>query len=461
MTSWKPDPFKITRPAYLSLADQFDDAIRSGRLAGGERLATHRNLADELGLSVQTVSRAYEELIRRGLIHGEIGRGTFVQMQRNEPSPPYLPERLGEVIDLSILKPVCEMMHLERMREAFGWLSQNLSISAALSFRPNVVFPHHRKVAAQWLAQCGVDAAPVNISLTNGATSAMTTAIMSVVPPGGTLGIERISHHTLLPLSSYLGIHLESIAMDREGMLPEALDAACRRGHMKAVFLQPTVINPRASLMSLERRQALVEVARRHDLAIVENDILGPLVEERLPPVAALAPERTLFITSFTKITVPGMRIGYIAVPDRFAAAVANRHLVSSWMATPAMAEIATEWVSDGTAMELVRWQRSALARRHDIAAEMLAGLEYMSHPQALHVWLPLTGEHTEEGFVAQARLRGVAIAPGRSFHTGEGDWQPAVRISLGSTSGDDLRSGLGIVSALLIANPEALLLAI
>ena len=68
MTLWRPDPALIRRPAYLSLADQFARAIGDGLLAGGARLPTHRRLADEMGLSVQTVSRAYEELIRRGLI---------------------------------------------------------------------------------------------------------------------------------------------------------------------------------------------------------------------------------------------------------------------------------------------------------------------------------------------------------------------------------------------------------
>src|SRR5690606_31003804 len=115
-------------------------------------------------------------------------------------------------------------------------------------------------------------------------------------------------------------------------------------------------------IMSAQRREALVEVAARHDIAIVENDILGPLVENRPPPIAALAPERTLYVTSFSKITVPGLRIGYLVAPDRYVAAVANRHLVLNWMATPAIAEIATRWVVDGTAMELLEWQREALA---------------------------------------------------------------------------------------------------
>ncbi|MDO3433809.1 PLP-dependent aminotransferase family protein [Rhizobium sp. CBN3] len=461
MTNWRPDPSQLRRPAYLSLAEQIANAITDGKLADGMQLPPHRKLADDLHLSVQTVSRAYDELSRRGLISGEIGRGSFVQTRPREPEPPYLPERLGEVIDLSILKPVCEQIHLERLRQAFGWLSENLPSSSALSFRPNMVFPRHRVVATEWLARCGLDVSPLNISLTNGATSGMTVALMSVAPPGSTIATEAISHHTLVPLSSYLGLHLEGLAIDEEGMIPDALDEACRTGPIRAIFLQPSVINPMAALMSAERRQALAAVAAKHDIAIIENDILGPMIEDRAPPMAAFAPERTLYVTSFTKITVPGLRIGYLVAPDRYVAAVANRHLVSSWMATPAMAEIATRWVSDGTAMELVNWQRRALVGRHAIAAEMLTGLSYRTHPQSLHVWLPLSGSHTEDGFVSQARLRGVAIAPGKSFRTADHGWTPAVRISLGSTTEGELRTGLGIVASLAQGNPEELLLAI
>src|SRR5215217_3447595 len=151
MTMWRPERALIRRPAYLSLADQIARAIHDGRLQNGARLPTHRRLADDLGLSVQTVSRAYEELIRRGLISGEVGRGSFVQTQRREPDPPYLPERLGEVIDLSILKPVCEAMHLDRMKQALAWLSEALPASSALSFRPNMVFPRHRAIGVEWL----------------------------------------------------------------------------------------------------------------------------------------------------------------------------------------------------------------------------------------------------------------------------------------------------------------------
>ncbi len=461
MTMWLPDPAALRRPAYLSLADQIAHAIADGRLEGGARLPTHRRLAEEMGLSVQTVSRAYEELIRRGLVSGETGRGTYVRTPRREPDPPFLPERLGEVIDLSILKPVCEPVHLERMKAALVDLAATLPPSAILSFRPNVVFGRHRSVAVEWLKNCGLETTPGNVSLTNGAIAAMTIALMAVAPPGSTIATEEIGHHTLVPLASYLGLGLRGVAIDEEGMLPDALDQACRDGGIRAVFLMPTAINPTASLMGPARRAEIVEVARRHDIAIVENDALGPLVERKAPPLAAIAPERTLYVTSFTKCVVPGLRTGYLVAPDRLVPAVTNRHLVTNWMATPLIAELATRWVENGTAMELVRWQRNAVRRRQRIAAEVLDGIPYRAQSESLHIWLPLGEDRSEQAFVAQARLQGVAIAPGASFAIGPAVRHSAVRIAVGSTTEEDLRAGLGMVTNLLRSAPEPVLLAI
>lgn len=460
MTMWFLDPSALKRPVYLSLADQIARAIHDGKLASGARLPPQRSLADDLQISVQTVSRGYEELIRRGLLSGETGRGTFVRPQRSEGTLPYLPERVGELIDMSILKPVCEEIHLERSRKALRDLADDLPPSVALSFRPNVIFPRHRAVAVEWLKQCGLAVPAANICLTNGATAAMTTALLSVATPGSTIATEAIGCHTLVPLAAYLGLKLAGIELDEDGIVPEALAKACESDVVRALFVQPSVINPTATLMSLTRREALVAVARKYDIAIIEDDVLGPLIEHRPPPIAALAPERTLYITSFTKTVLPGLRIGYLAAPDRMMPAVTNRHLVTNWVATPFVAEMATRWVVDGTAMELVKWQRQALRRRHLLVRDLLDGIAYKAHSDGLHIWLPLEDGREESLFIAQARLRGVAVAPGASFQTG-GIRQPAVRISVGSTDDDALKTGLGVIASLVRSDPEPLLLAI
>ncbi len=458
MTNWKPDPATLQRPAYLSLAEQFVRAIEAGLLPIGTRLTPHRKLADSLGLSVQTVSRAYEELIRRSLISGEIGRGSFVLGPASEARQPYLAERPGEVIDLSILKPVVGAMHHDRLRQGFGWLADNLSAASALSFRPNMVMPEHGKVAAGWLAQQGINVEPGFVSITNGATPAITAAFMSAAPPGSSVAAEALTHHIVAPLCNYLGLHIEGVKMDAAGMLPAALDEVARRGHIRAIYLQPNVINPLASLMPLDRRVELVDIARRYDLTIVENDILNVMVPDRATAFATLAPERTLYICGFTKITVPGLRLAYLASPPRLATAVSNRHLVANWMATPPMVDLLSHWIGDGTVTELALCQRSAMEARHELAQEVLGANMPDCHPNSLHLWLNLPAGWTEESFVEQARRRGVAVAAGQAFRTSDKAKQPAIRIALGSTLADDLRRGLGILQSMFTDEPEIIL---
>lgn len=458
MTNWMPDPASLSRPAYLTLAEQFARAIEGGTLPIGARLLPHRKLADALGLSVQTVSRAYDDLIRRGLVAGEVGRGSFVLGPGSEARQPYLPERPGEVIDLSILKPVVERMHLDRLRDGFAWLAENLSVASALSFRPNMVMPHHRVVAADWLMRQDIPAEAAGIALTNGATPAITAAIMAVVPPGSGLAASALTHHTLRPLCTYLGLHLDGVAMDDQGMRSAALDEVARKGMIRAVYLQPNVINPLGLMMSADRRGELVEVARRHDLAIIENDILNVMIPDRAPAFAALAPERTIHICGFTKITVPGLRLAYLHSPARYATAVANRHLVANWLATPPMSDLLSHWVKDGTVAELAAWQARAMTDRHALASEVLGDGMPACHPNSLHLWLRLPDGWAEEGFVEQARLQGVAVAAGNAFHASEKGRSEAIRVSLGSTRAEDLRRGLQVLSTMLREAPEPLL---
>ncbi len=455
MTNWQPDPELVKRPAYLSLAEQFARAIGDGTLLPGSKLKPHRDLAYDLGLSVQTVSRAYNELIRRGLIAGRVGSGSFVLAQAGDSNPPYLANRTSEVIDLSILKPVCEAFHVNKMRDGLHWVADNLTAASALSFRPSSVLPRHRQIASDWLRRGGIEVAPENIVIADGATTAISTAVMSAVPCGATLAASSLTHHLLMPLCKYLGVNLEGLAFDAEGILPDALDHAARKGLVRALYTQPTVINPRANITNLQRRQELIDVARQHDLFIIENDVLGDLVVERPPSYATLAPERVFHIRGFTKSTLPGLRLSYLAPPDRGAAIAANRHLVVNWMATPVMVDLLSHWIEDGTIDELVSWQRNALLLRHNIVNEMFAGLDYRTHAQALHVWLQLPEGTEEDLFVTQLRAQGVAIASGRAFRANDFDRHGAVRIAVGAASEADFRRGLTLIRDTIRHAPE------
>ncbi len=458
MTTWHPDRSALKRPVYLSLVEQISAAIAAGELSDGDRLPPQRTLARELDIAVQTVSRAYDELARRGLVSGETGRGTYVTQRLREPAPPYINERGGEIIDLSMLKPVVEQMHLDRLAAALGDLATSFPTNLFTSFRPNVVFARHREVAVGWLRHCGLETSARNVILTNGATPAMVVALMTATRAGMTVATEAIGHHTLPALAGNLGLSLCGIPVDGEGMIPEALDRAAAETEIGAVFLMPNPCDPTVSMMGLDRRRAIVDIARRHGLQIIENDAWGPLIETRPPPLATLAPERTHYITSFTKNVVPGLRYGYLVVPERMIQAAGNRHLVTNWMATPLLAELATRWIADGTALELVRWQRRAIRRRHAIADKALAGIDFRSHPDALHIWIPLDSARSEDEVVSLARLHNVAIAPGASFRI-DGEARPAVRVCLGQPTENELRSALSVLAGILASDPEPVLL--
>ena len=366
------------------------------------------------------------------------------------PEQPYLTEGDGGVIDLSVLKPVCESRSLAKFRNAFATLGDTMPPDLAFSMMPNALFKRYRLAGVNWLAACGLKAPAHGITVTNGSSDAMTAAFMSVVPSGAALAVEELTHPMVRPLCGYLGIEPEPVATDREGIIPAELEALAARKRLRAIFLQPSAAGPQGIMTSAPRRRAVAAIARRFDLAIIESDVLGPLVENRPPPVAAFAPERTLYTTELSKNTIPGLRCGFLAAPDRFAAAVSNRYLAANWIATPVMAEIASRWIVDGTAMELVAWQRMALKRRRAIAEKALGGIPCRMTPGALHAYIPLPAGMHEDVCVERLRKRGISVAAVSSFRIGRGVGEPAIRVALSACSELELTSALTVIAGML-----------
>ncbi|GAA0780447.1 PLP-dependent aminotransferase family protein [Roseibium denhamense] len=430
-------------------------AIKREELATGDKLPPHRDLAHMLGLSVQTVSRAYDLLIQRGMASGHVGRGTYVSAKRLETQPPYIQAAQGDqLIDFSNLKPVGGQIHVDRMRATLSALSQDMTPSALFSFRPANALRPYLAPAISWLETCGLSCSQEQIVMTNGSSSAMTTALLTVAG-GGLVVSDQTCHHPLLRQSQYLGFRLMGLNTDQEGITPDGLEAACRKTQVKALFVLPNGLNPMALTMGLERRSQLVEIARRYDIAIIENDAWGPVQEHRLPPIASLAPERTAYFTSFTKCLLPGLRHGYLVMPDTQAQAAANRHLATDWTATPLMADIAARWIEDGTAAELLSWQQKTLDRRNQLVREILSPIPFNSSSNGLHIWLPLPGEWTEDAFIETARQKGIVVAPGSAFALPEAQTKPGIRVCLGTADEDHLVFGLEQLALIWHSRPE------
>lgn len=464
MTFWLPDPATLTRPVYKSLARAITDAIAAGTLHPGDRLPTHRDLAYAMGVSVQTVSRAYETLIHADAIIGEVGRGTFVKPQPGDArGPPYQQLDVGDsAIDCSMLTPVIGPLHRAAMEATLAALTGGTPDEVLYSFRPRQTMQRHAAAALPWLRRCGIATREDLVLPTNGASAAMTVALMTAAAPGSTVVTEILGHHTLKALTRFLGLKLDGLACDDQGILPDALDAACRGRSVRALYLMPSGTGPLNMVMGAARRAQIVTIARAHDLFIIENDAWGPLDPVRPAPLAALAPERVFYLTSLTKCLLPGLRLGWLVVPEAQVTAAFGRHLATSWMATALIAEIGTRWITDGTATRLLQWQRGQLTRRNQLAARCLGGLPLRRQPHGLHVWMSLPQGWDERVFVNSANLRGVAVASGSAFHIGtEKAPEQGVRICLGAPDESTLETALVTLARLVRNLPEPDLLAI
>jgi len=420
---WIPNLEGRKGPKYRAIADAIDEEVQQGTLRAGGRLPPHRDLADHLGVTVTTITRAYTEAARRGLISGHVGRGTFIRGNEAEDAPTEGP------IDLSInvLMPDKEVAVLESrlfQRRVLPW-------TQLLGYARPQGHLRHRQAMASWLGQQGLAANPEHLVLTAGAQHGLAVSMTAITKPGDTVLVEELTYAGMRLLAQQLHLKLRGVAMDAEGLRPDALDAACRTTRARVLYCMPRLQNPTSAVMSDRRRRQIAALAEKYRLTVVEDDTYGFLSPERVP-LATLIPARTIFVTSLSKSLFPGMRLGCaVAIPEmveRITAAV----WASMIMTSPIGADLLCGWIEDGTAARIVEWKQREVTARQAMARRLLDGERIQTHPASPHIWLHLPQRWSSETFVAQARVRGVIVNASGEFATG--DVRPrGVRIALGT----------------------------
>lgn len=446
MTIWLPDLSASKQPTYLAIAEAIADAIRQGRLRPGDRLPTHRLLADLLGVNVSTVTRAYREAARRRLLGGEVGRGTYVLGVASEAALFALEQRPeGGVIDLSPNTPPA-LLRDPDLGEALRGIDDH-EAAHLLHYPTTGDALQHARSAAGWLQRRGVTAEPDAIVVCAGAQHAVDSAL-GAFQEVEEIGCEPLVYPGLKAAARRWRRRLHAMAMDREGVTPEAFDAACRAGVRLAV-LSPTLHNPTTATMSLERRRQIVEIARRYDVILIEEDVYGLLPEHAPPPLVSLSPDRVLYLTGLSKTVAPGLRIGYLVVPPRLRDRMRDASHHTAWYVSPISAALATRWLADGTAWRRLLAQRRELAARHRLCARHLHGLVWRGEPQCPHVWLVLPRGRSA-ALARQAMTAGVVVVPSSVFAVGRLPAEEGVRISIGAAADRaSLAEGLVRIAAL------------
>lgn len=448
MTIWNPD-IDETGPVYLAITRALESDVAAGRLANGERLPTHRDLAARLGVNVGTVSRAYAEARRRGLVQGEVGRGTYVRSAALSPLSRVEPR--GGPIDLSLNVPPPDSA--AGWREALHRLADRPDLDARLGYGDPRGHERLRRAGAAFVRRLGLDVATTGDDLVvcAGAQHAILVALAASVGPGESVVCEPLTYPGFLAAARTLGLRVRPVDCDEHGVLPEALEALCLAERPRALYCMPALQNPTAGVLPEARRRRIAELAERFDLTLVRDDIQSGIVDDSAPCLSSLAPGHTLSIVSLSKCVAPGLRIAFLAGRGLDVSRAHDAVWSSVWMASPLGAEIACDWLETGHADARMQQLRRELDARHAVAKRALDGIPIATRPGAQHLWLRLPAPWDGARFAAELERRGVRVSAAEAFLAEPGtSAPPAVRLSLsGAEDHAALESALGVVAKL------------
>jgi DNA-binding transcriptional MocR family regulator len=432
MTSWMPS-LTPDKPRYVAIADAIAADLTVGKLKAGDRLPPQRELAWKLGVTIGTVTRAYQEASKRGLLSGEVGRGSYLR----DPRPNYAAAQSISnglepgLLDMQMSAPprVAQSADFESaLRDIArdpGWIE-------LLDYPPAQGFALHRAAGAQWLKKAGIDISPDQVVLSSGAQASLVSIFSAITTPGERILIEPLTYPTMQPITRQFGLQMRTLHNDAEGVTPESLEYFAKRGEARLVYIVPTLQNPTTVTLSEERRRAIAEIAQRYDLTIIEDDVFRLLADD--PPIAirSLAPERTYYITSLSKTTAPGLRIAFTAPPPGATEAINRQQMIIGGRPNALSAELARRWIEAGAADRALASIRKELSLRREAALEHLAGLPVSCARGSMFAWITLPRYWRPSDFASAALAAGIKVTPGTAFAMDPSVQQNAIRACFG-----------------------------
>lgn len=449
-SGWTPDLRRFGRPHYRAIVEAIAEDVRTGRLASAARLPPQRVLARRLGLDFTTVARGYVAAQARGLVESRVGQGTFV----SDPAQPARAARHGPVDFTMNLPPEPDDPRLLARMQA--------GLTAVAGDLPNLLryqgfggTAEDKAAGLSWLDRRGVSASPERLLVCPGAHSAMEAVLATLAAPGDVLCTEALTYPGIRAIAAHRALRVVGLPADVEGVEPDAFAAACAEHAPKILYLNPLLQNPTTQTMGRSRREAIVAIARRHRVAILEDDAYGFVAPTPPPAFCALAPELSYYVAGLAKCLGAGLRLAYLVAPSQRASlALASALRAATVMASPITAALATRWIRDGTGDAMLQFVRVESRARQALAARLLPPGLVRADPDGFHLWLSLPEGWTRGAFASQGRAAGLGVVGSDAF-CAAGPAPEAVRLCLGgiATRAEIVRS-LEILAHALARSP-------
>jgi DNA-binding transcriptional MocR family regulator len=465
MTNWLPDLQASDGPLYVRIADQIEQAITVGALAAGSKLPPQRNLAYDIGVTIGTVSRAYSMVRERGLVSGEVGRGTYVLGTLESDLP-----AANDAVSARLVGTRATNAPPGKLRfdtTAATDVGQSAAITEFLTAicreQPNEIAsytrnfpPHWLEAGRRWLKrgdwQPGID----SIVPTLGAHAAVIAAVSVITSPGDRIVFEHLTYSQISRGTALLGRQTALVESDADGVIPDDFERVCVQQHPKLAFLMTSAQNPTLTTMPEDRRRAIAAIAKRHNVWLVEDNLYGATTDNGIPLLAEIAPDRTFLVGGLSKSVAAGVRGGWIACPPHLAQRVRIAHKMVSGGLPFLLAELGARLVLSGTAEAIRAAVSEEVRAREAHAREIFAGLDFRSHPRVPFLWLKLPDPWLSGTFRQAAFDEDILIDDEDEFKAGRSEKTfHRVRIGLSSPQNrDDVVAGLTRLRRLLAHGP-------
>ncbi|TPE61930.1 GntR family transcriptional regulator [Sandaracinobacter neustonicus] len=462
--NWLPE-ISGSGPIYLQLANAIARAIRLGHLKPGDRLPTQREMAEALDIDLTTVNRAVAEAQRMDLISSEGRRGSFVKDAPTVPST--LLFRDDEVRGFSREMDPGELAGIELSGLSVPPLPANAILrsavaeglaklfagdnGASLQYQPVGGGAHDRAVRATVMNRT-MPTQPDQIVITPGAQSAIHAICHSVLKPGDVVACGRYAYTGFLRVARQIGVRILPVEIDEEGLVPDSIEQIARAHPLKLLFLTPFNDNPTTATMGITRVDEIARLAELHDFQMLESAPYGGLNGFRSPAVSARVPTRSWYVLTIAKSFTPALRVGFLRAPSVQAAfGVISAMQQNAAMASPLDVALDTQWLLDGTLMQMGAALAAESTERQLIAREILGDGIFRSCPAGYHLWIPRPDADSQNA-ASLALLAGLPVVPATIFAVEPTGREQSLRISLGGArSRDKLAADLSRLKAWLM----------
>lgn len=409
---------------YISILKALETAIQEGELQPGDQLPPQRQVASLLNIDFTTVTRAYTAARNQGLVEAAVGRGTFVSRQM-------VADETGRMVLGLNGPPAPQGLSVgQLLRDTTREILERTDLHRLLAYHQGAGSVAQRAAGADWVAPCLGETGPGRILVCSGGQLALAALLTAQFSPGDTIVVEPLTYRGLIVLARYLRLNLMACPADEHGVMPQALADICRDHRPKALYCVPTFSTTTATVPP-DRRRAIAETCRAYDLTIIEDDAYGRLASAPPLAISAYAPERSWYVATLSKALSPALRHAFVVAPNEDEAQrlmLALRHLAI--MPSPMTSAVATQWIREGVAEQLLAAIRAETQERVALAREVLP--QAHSAPECFHIWLDLPGDCDNPALMNVLRPQGLSAVTAEVFSVEPTPERNGVRLSLG-----------------------------